>query len=119
MTKRASASNSPASKKKKASYAATRKSGSRSRTTKKKARPRRRKKKSSWQKFAEAIVSGQALGVLLALTGIFTLLALFSSQRGSITAWWVDMMSMLFGVGVYWLPIVLIVSGIFIFLYSQ
>ena len=119
MTKRASAPASSASKKKKTSYAATRKSGSRSRTTKKKARPRRRKKKSSWQKFAEAIISGQALGVLLALTGIFTLLALFSSQRGSITAWWVDMMSMLFGVGVYWLPIVLIVSGIFIFLYSQ
>lgn len=118
MTKRAT-TNASASKKKKSSYAATRKSGSRSRTAKKKPRSRRRKKKSSWQKVTEAVVSGQALGVILALMGIFTLLALFSSQRGSITAWWVDMMSLLFGVGVYWLPIVLIVSGIFIFLYSQ
>ncbi len=108
MTKRAT-TNASASKKKKSSYAATRKSGSRSRTAKKKPRSRRRKKKSSWQKVTEAVVSGQALGVVLALMGIFTLLALFSSQRGSITAWWVDMMSLLFGVGVYWLPIVLIV----------
>jgi S-DNA-T family DNA segregation ATPase FtsK/SpoIIIE len=29
------------------------------------------------------------------------------------------MMSMAFGLGVYWMPIVLIVSGVFIFLYSQ
>ena len=55
----------------------------------------------------------------MALVGIFTLLALLSSQRGAVTAWWIDMMSMLFGVGVYWLPAVLLVSGIFVFLHSQ
>jgi len=117
MSKRPAIAKSSATKRKK-SYAATKKSGGRSRSTKRKSRPRRRKK-SGWQKFTEALISGKALGVLLALTGIFTLLALFSSQRGTITTWWVDMMSMLFGMGVYWLPIILIVSGIFIFLYSQ
>ena len=120
MAKRSSSTNFSVRKKK--TYAATKKKSSgrsrSSRTTKKKSSSRRRKK-SGWQKFTEAAISGQTLGVALALLGIFTLLALFSSQRGSLTAWWVDMMSLLFGVGVYWLPIVLIVSGIFIFLYSQ
>ncbi len=116
MTKRSSGAKSPAATKK--TYAATRKkSGTRSRPAKKKRSSRR--KKSGWDKVKEAVFSGQTLGVVLAVLGIFTLLALFSSQRGSVTAWWIDLMSMLFGVGVYLLPIVLIVSGIFIFLYSQ
>ena len=117
MTKRSSASKSPSPGKK--SYAATKKkSGSRSRTTRRKSSPRKRKK-SNGQKLAATVFSGQTLGVVLALIGIFTLLALFSSERGSVTTWWIDLMSMLFGIGVYWLPIVLIVSGIFLFLYSQ
>ncbi len=53
------------------------------------------------------------------MIGIFTLLALLSSQRGVLTAWWIDLMSLLFGVGVYWLPLVLLISGMFIFLFSQ
>ncbi len=117
MTKRASAPKSPTAKKKR-NYAATRKSGSRTRSSRKKSSSRKRKK-SSWQEVTETLISGQSLGVVLALLGIFTILALFSSQRGAITAWWIDEMSMLFGVGVYWLPIVLLVSGVFVFLYSQ
>jgi S-DNA-T family DNA segregation ATPase FtsK/SpoIIIE len=117
MTKRSTGAKSPAARKK--TYAATKKkSGTRSRPTKKKSSSRRRKK-SSWDKISEAVFSGQTLGVVLAVLGIFTLLALFSSQRGSVTAWWIDLMSMLFGVGVYLLPVALIISGIFIFLYSQ
>ena len=55
---------------------------------------------------------------MLALTGIFTALSVFSSQRGVVTAKWVDIMSLLFGMGMYWLPIVLIASGLFIFLFG-
>ncbi len=117
-------SSSPASKSasktgKKRTYAAAKKTGGRSRSKTTQKKRSSRKKKSGWQTFLEAAVSGQALGVTLALVGIFTLLALLSSQRGTVTAWWIDVMSLLFGVGVYWLPIVLLVSGIFIFLYSQ
>jgi S-DNA-T family DNA segregation ATPase FtsK/SpoIIIE len=117
MAKRPSATKSPTAKKK--SYAAARKKNSRTRSTKRKTKTRSRKSKSSWQKLTESIISGQTLGVVMALTGIFTTLALFSSQRGRLTAWWIDQMSLLFGIGVYWLPVVLIVSGIFIFLFSQ
>ncbi len=117
MAKRSSATRSSSKKTagKKKSYSASRKSGRRS--TKRKRSTR--KKKSSWQKFIESLISGQALGVTLVLIGIFTLLALLSSQRGVLTAWWIDVMSLLFGVGVYWLPLVLLISGMFIFLFSQ
>ncbi len=102
-------------------YAATRKkSGSRSRSNSKSKKKRTsRKKSSSWQTLVEKLVSGQSLGVMLVLSGIFTLLALLSSQRGVVTAWWIDMMSLMFGMGVYWIPLVLMVSGLFVFLYSQ
>ncbi len=118
MTKQSSPSKSSAGKKRKTYAASKKKSGGRSRSIRKKGGSRKRKK-SGLQTFVEAAVSGQTLGVVLALLGIFTLLALFSSQRGTVTAWWVDMMSLLFGAGVYWLPVALIVSGVFAFLYSQ
>ncbi len=117
MAKRSSATKSSSKKTagKTKRYSATKKSSRRS--TKRKRSTR--KKKSSWQKFIESLISGQTLGVSLVLIGIFTLLALLSSQRGVLTAWWIDVMSLLFGVGVYWLPLVLIISGMFIFLFSQ
>ncbi len=121
MAKRASTSPSQKAAGKKRTYAAAKKSGSRSRSksTKSKRKRSSRKKNSSWDKFLQAVISGQALGVVMVLVGVFTLLALLSSQRGAVTAWWIDLMSLMFGVGVYWLPVVLLVSGIFIFLYSQ
>jgi len=116
MTKRAASKSKTGQKK---TYSATKKkSSARSRSSRKKVSSRR-KKKSGWQKFIEGVVSGQSVGVILALSGIFTLLALFSRQKGAVTAWWIEMMSMLFGVGVYWLPLVLVVIGVFLFLYSQ
>ncbi|HEY79695.1 MAG TPA: DNA translocase FtsK [Caldilineae bacterium] len=119
MAKRQTSSSKKRSASKTRSYAAARKSRGRGRSKTTKKKRSARKKRSGLQKLADSVVSGQTLGVVMALTGVFTLLALLSSQRGAVTAWWIDMMSLLFGVGVYFLPVVLLVSGVFIFLYSQ
>ena len=119
MAKRQSSSSKNPARKKRTYAAAKKSSGNRTRSGSKKKKPRARKKNPGWGKLVNAVISGQAVGVGMALVGVFTMLALLSSQRGVVTAWWIDLMSLLFGVGVYWLPIVLLVSGIFVFLYSQ
>ncbi len=117
MTKRSSSSARAKGAASKKRYAATRKkSGGKNN---RKGSKSRKKKTSGWQVAIEKLVSGQSMGVILALTGIFTLLALLSSQRGVVTAWWIDLMSLLFGVGVYWLPAVLVITGVYLFLLSQ
>lgn len=56
------------------------------------------------------------LGIVLALLGLLTSLALLSSTRGSLTGWWVDFLASLFGWGSYALPAALFVVGVWLVL---
>jgi S-DNA-T family DNA segregation ATPase FtsK/SpoIIIE len=51
------------------------------------------------------------LGGALALAGLLTLVALFSTTRSSLTGGWLDLLALIFGWGSYVLPIALIVFG--------
>ncbi len=54
------------------------------------------------------------LGVLLALIGLLTLLALFSPTRGAVTGWWVKALTIIAGWGMVILPIGLIGFGLWL-----
>ena len=54
------------------------------------------------------------LGVILALLGLLTLLALFSPSRGSLTGAWVDLLSQLAGWGTFILPLALLALGLWL-----
>jgi len=56
------------------------------------------------------------VGILLALTGLLTLLSLVSGQRGSLTGWWISLLGRVVGWGVYLLPPALIGVGIWLIL---
>jgi S-DNA-T family DNA segregation ATPase FtsK/SpoIIIE len=51
------------------------------------------------------------LGAVLALAGLLTLVALFSTTRSSLTGGWLDALAWLFGWGSYVLPVALIIFG--------
>ncbi|UCH58588.1 MAG: DNA translocase FtsK 4TM domain-containing protein, partial [Anaerolineales bacterium] len=55
-------------------------------------------------------------GVLMSLLGLFTLLSLVSTNRGSLTGGWVTLLARVFGWGVYLLPLTLIVVGLWLIL---
>ncbi|MCB2209416.1 DNA translocase FtsK [bacterium] len=50
-------------------------------------------------------------GIFLLLIGLLTLISLFSNATGSVTGWWVRILSQAFGWGVYILPLALIGFG--------
>ena len=54
------------------------------------------------------------LGILLALVGLLTLLALFSTTRGAVTGWWVKALTSIAGWGMFVLPIGLIGFGLWL-----
>jgi S-DNA-T family DNA segregation ATPase FtsK/SpoIIIE len=51
------------------------------------------------------------IGIVMAVIGLITLLSLISSNRSALTGGWVHIVSLLFGWGVYILPIALLVVG--------
>lgn len=56
------------------------------------------------------------LGIILAVLGFLTILSLLSSQRSSVTGWWVSTISKVAGWGTFILPIALLVIGIWLVL---
>jgi S-DNA-T family DNA segregation ATPase FtsK/SpoIIIE len=62
------------------------------------------------QQIADTVLRPGAIGALLVIIAIFTLLSLFSGNRGSITGAWVGFLRGWFGWGAYLVPIV---TGIF------
>ncbi len=55
-------------------------------------------------------------GTLLALAGFLTLLSILSANKGSLTGWWVNLLSGWAGWGVYLLPVVFSVVGLWMIL---
>jgi S-DNA-T family DNA segregation ATPase FtsK/SpoIIIE len=56
------------------------------------------------------------IGVVLALTGLLTLLSLFSSTNGAVTGWWTQAVKSIAGWGSFVLPVTLILVGIWLVL---
>ena len=56
------------------------------------------------------------LGIFLALVGFLTILAQLSSQRGSVTGWWIASISQVAGWGTFVLPLALLIVGIWLVL---
>ncbi len=54
------------------------------------------------------------VGVVLTLLGLLSLLSLFSSQHGTLTGWWVNILSKTAGWGAFALPIALIGIGLWL-----
>ena len=54
------------------------------------------------------------LGVGLAITGLLTLLSLFSANKGGLTSTWINALKSVFGWGVYILPVGLLVLGVWL-----
>jgi DNA segregation ATPase FtsK/SpoIIIE, S-DNA-T family len=51
------------------------------------------------------------LGVVMAIVGLLTLLSLFSANKSSLTGGWINTLAIVFGWGVYILPVGLLVLG--------
>ena len=56
------------------------------------------------------------LGIFLALVGFLTILSLLTSQRGTVTNWWIQSISQVAGWGTFVLPLALLVVGIWLVL---
>ena len=59
------------------------------------------------QQISRALFRPEVGGVLLVLLAIFTLLSLLTASRGQLTGGWIDLLTALFGVGVWGVPFVL------------
>ncbi|MDH7485640.1 MAG: DNA translocase FtsK 4TM domain-containing protein [Anaerolineae bacterium] len=53
-----------------------------------------------------ALLRGEVIGIIFLVLAVFTLLCLPTARRGSVTAWWVNALKLLFGVGVWISPLV-------------
>ena len=83
----------------------------------KKAPPRRKPSGGnggSIQDVSRAIFRAEVGGVLLVLLALFTLLSLLTASRGQLTGSWVDLLRGLFGVGVWLVPVVMGVLGLWL-----
>ena len=98
------------------------KSSSRSKTpsitrTRAKSRKSRSSSKLNWQ---WSHISNERkldiLGIFLALLGFLTILSLLTSQRGTVTNWWIQSISQVAGWGTFVLPLALLVVGIWLVL---
>ncbi len=79
-------------------------------------RPAARKKPDfAW---AQPLRRGSFWGAALILLGVFTLLALIGPS-GVLTAWWLQRLTILFGIGMYLFPVMTIFAGLFLFLHSR
>ena len=52
------------------------------------------------------LLRGEVIGIIFLVLAVFTLLCLPTANRGSVTAWWVNALKLLFGVGVWISPLV-------------
>ncbi len=92
-------------------------SSSRSSTKSRVRSPRRTTSKAGWQ---WSKISNERkldiVGIILALIGFLTLLSLISSQRSTVTGWWIQSISQVAGWGTFVLPLALLVVGIWLVL---
>ncbi|MBI9049409.1 MAG: DNA translocase FtsK [Anaerolineaceae bacterium] len=98
---------------------ATRKNtkSSRRTSTKKKSRTTKLSASQKLQQLLDNISREQRidfLGYFLTLLAVLTILSFFTSQRGSITEWWVHTLRLGFGWGAFILPIGLLLVGVWI-----
>ncbi|NOZ71549.1 MAG: DNA translocase FtsK [Chloroflexi bacterium] len=114
MTKR-SRSRRPSTRKSSSSANKRRKSSKSGRKT----TSRRRRKPTLGVQILNVVSNGALWGVVLVVLGIFSALALLSPQRGSITGWWLQQLSLAVGVGVYVTPVMLIIVGLYLYLRSN
>ena len=56
------------------------------------------------------------LGIFLALLGFLTILSLLTSQRGTVTDWWINSISQVAGWGTFVLPLALLIVGVWLVL---
>jgi S-DNA-T family DNA segregation ATPase FtsK/SpoIIIE len=56
------------------------------------------------------------VGILLAVIGLLTALSLLSTTHGTLTGWWFETIGLLVGWGVYLVPVVLLVIGLWLVL---
>ncbi len=75
-----------------------------------------RSKTNNWQQFTNALLNPAIWGIVLVLMGLISLLSLLTAKQGTMTGWWLNQLSFMVGVGVYWTPILFIVLGIFLYL---
>jgi S-DNA-T family DNA segregation ATPase FtsK/SpoIIIE len=68
----------------------------------------------SIEKLSRAIFRAEVAGVLLVLLAVFTLLSLLTASRGQLTGGWVDLLQSLFGRGVWGVPLVLGLLGLWV-----
>ena len=61
-----------------------------------------------------AMFRAEVLGIGLVLLGVFTLLALLSNSRSEVTGGWVGFLRSLFGIGVWWAPLLLGLLGVWL-----
>jgi S-DNA-T family DNA segregation ATPase FtsK/SpoIIIE len=90
----------------------------RRKTKRSKSSKRTQKSKNTRQKERKPILAAVSperridiFGIFLLLIGLLTLISLFSRATGSVTGWWVKILSQAFGWGVYILPLALIGFG--------
>ncbi len=92
-------------------------------TSRKKSRARRstrkRRRPSFLTQLLRTLTDGALWGVVLGVLSIFSLLALLSPNRGRITDWWMQQLNLAVGVGIYVVPLVLMVVALFLYLHSN
>ncbi|HSM23250.1 MAG TPA: DNA translocase FtsK 4TM domain-containing protein, partial [Anaerolineaceae bacterium] len=112
-------SNRSSSSRTKSSKTSTRSSRSRP-SSKPKSTTRSTRRKSSKPGWQWTNISNERkldiLGIILALLGFLTILSLLSSQRSTVTGWWIQSITQVAGWGTFVLPLALLVLGIWLVL---
>jgi len=80
----------------------------------KKAPSRQKPTGGSIQEISRAVFRAEVGGVLLVLLALFTLLSLLTASRGQLTGSWIDLLRTLFGAGVWLMPVVMGVVGLWL-----
>lgn len=82
------------------------------------ARKKRSRKSSDWQDTVDQVVAAlfrpEVGGLLLIVVSAFTLLSLVTGSRGRVTGWWIDRLQEFVGIGVWGLPLVAGLIGLWI-----
>jgi S-DNA-T family DNA segregation ATPase FtsK/SpoIIIE len=71
----------------------------------------RRKKRGSSKDTLAKVFRSEVIGIVLLVLAVFTLLCLPTANRGSVATWWVDALRLLFGIGVWVVPVVFALIG--------
>ena len=108
---------SSSSKSAKSSGSPAKAKGSRSRKTGGGTRSRQKAPANSrWAISLRGLLSGHLWGAILIILSIFTVLALLSPNRGGVTGQWLEILSLLFGIGVYLTPVIFLAAGVYLYL---